>query len=99
MSDPRNTATTQPTADRLEMLSDDPHNEWAANRALAETPRTPYNERSEKGKKTHDRNGWTRLAIIGIGFGIAVYLGTEWPVYIAVGIMVIFQMANGEGLE
>jgi len=38
MTDPRNTATTQPAADRHEMMSDDPHNEFDANRALALTP-------------------------------------------------------------
>ena len=37
---PYDTATTQPAADRREMMSDDPHNEWAANRALANTPKT-----------------------------------------------------------
>ena len=33
--DPYNTASSQPAADRREMLSDDPHNEFDANRALA----------------------------------------------------------------
>ena len=36
-TDPRNTA--QPAADRREMMSDDPHNEFDANLALAETPK------------------------------------------------------------
>jgi hypothetical protein len=54
---------------------------------------------SEKTVKTADRNGWIRLAIIGTGFAVTCYLNTEWPVFLAVGIMIVFQMANGEGLE
>jgi len=36
-NDPRN---SQPIADRIEMLDLDPQNEWAANKALAATPKT-----------------------------------------------------------
>lgn len=46
-----------------------------------------------------DRNGWIRLAIIAPGFGTAVWLNTEWPVIVAIGVMILFQLANGEGLE
>jgi len=46
-----------------------------------------------------DMNGWIRLAIMAPGFGTAVWLNTEWPVFVAVGVMIFFQIANGEGFE
>jgi len=48
---------------------------------------------------TANRNGWIRLAIIVPPFVHAVAINAEWPVYIAVGIMIIFQIANGEGFD
>ena len=66
---------------------------------MKENAKTPYHLRSAKGKKTHDRNGYIRvgLALTGLIAGIAV--NHEWPIFIAVGIMIIFQLGNGEGLD
>ena len=50
-------------------------------------------------EKTSNRNGYIRVGIMAAGFTAAMMVNHEWPVFIAVGIMLIFQMANGEGLE
>lgn len=46
-----------------------------------------------------DRNGWTRIAIMGSGLAVALWTGQEAWVYLAVLIMVGFQIANGEGMS
>ena len=46
-----------------------------------------------------DRNGWIRVGLIAPTLTWAVLIDNPAPVFLGIIAMLIFQLANGEGLE
>jgi hypothetical protein len=56
-----------------------------------------WQDMTARERRVSDRNGYIRVALVAPAFCLSVYLNNPAPIFLGLGLMAIFQLANGEG--